>query len=204
MYTVLAESSRGPQIIIYSNAVGLQFHINHKYPATFLVIKNFVLHIMSRFQNEKNKIDLPLAVVSKSGIGMRHNYIGNSSSAASLFELGLKSNEAKHSGFAFSLRKGEPLTVKINATTSEAIQLKSGISSKIKILESFASDQSSDYSDYSANIKRQKTNKKVEFAKRDTIKTKDNPILDERIVKPIESEYISTLGADYINSLPTA
>ena len=158
---------------------------------------------MLRFQNEREKMDLPLAIVSKTGMGMRHNYIGNSSSAASLFELGLKSNEAKHSGFAFSLRKGEPLTVKINATTSEAIRVKTATSGKMKSIESFESDQSSDYSDYST-LKKQKTNKKVEFVKRDTVKLKDNPILDERIVKPIESEYISSLGAEYINSLPTA
>lgn len=202
VYTVIAESSRGPQIILHNNTVALQFHVNHKYPATFLVLKNFVLHVMSRFQNEKEKIDLPLSIVSKTGIGMRHNYIGNSSSAASLFEMGLKSNEAKHSGYAFSLRKGEPLTVKINATTSEAIRLKA--SNKIKSIESFDSDQSSDYSDYSVNIKKQKVNKKVDFLKKDTIKVKDNPVLDERIVKPIEAEYINSLGSDYINGLPTA
>ncbi|OMJ75186.1 hypothetical protein SteCoe_25736 [Stentor coeruleus] len=204
VYMVLAESNRGPQIIIHNNAVSLQFHISNKYPATFLVLKNFVTHMMSRFQNEKEKMDLPLAAVTKMGVGMRLNYVGNSSSAASLFELGLKNNEAKHSGYAFSLRNGEPLTVKINATTSEAIRIRTAISGKLKSVDSFELEQSSDYSDYSNTIKKQKTNRKVEFAKRDTIKIKDNPILDERIVKPIESEYISSLGADYINSLPTA
>ena len=200
VYTVLAESPRGPQIIMYSNIVAMQFHINSKYPATFTVLKNFVQHMMSRFQNEKEKMDLPLAIVSKKGVGMRHTYIGNSSSGASLYDIGLKSNEAKHSGYAFSLRNGQPLTVKINATTSEAIRMRG--SGKMKNVESFDSDESSDYSEYSA--KKQKANKKVEFARKGTVKIKDNPILDERIVKPIESEYISTLGTEYINSLPTA
>ena len=199
VYTVLAESPRGPQIIIYGNCVAVQFHISQKYPSTFIVLKNFVLHMMHRFQNEKDRFDLPLSVITKSGVGMRHNYIGNSSSAASLFELGLKLNEAKHSGYAFSLRKGEPLTVKINATTSEAIRLKN---SKFR-MESFESEESSDFSEYS-NLKRQKTNKKVEFQKKESHKIKDNPILDDRIVKPVESDFINKLGSEYINSLPTA
>lgn len=199
VYTVLAESPRGPQIIMHGNCVAVQFHISNKYPSTFTVLKNFVLHMMHRYQNEKSRFDLPLAVITKTGVGMRHNYIGNSSSAASLFEIGLKLNEAKHSGYAFSLRKGEPLTVKINATTSEAVRLKN---SKFR-MESFESEESSDYSEYSST-KKQKTNKKVEFQKKEIIKVKDNPILDDRIVKPVESDYINKLGSDYINSLPTA
>ena len=202
VYTVIAESPRGPQIIIHSNCVAVQFHISNKYPATFTVLKNFVLHMMHRYQNEKERLDLPLSIITKSGVGMRHNYVGNSSSAASLFELGLKLNEAKHSGFAFSMRKGEPLTVKINATTSEAIRIKN--TAKYRMPESFDSDESSDYSDYSTTMKKQKTNKKVDFHKKEALKVKDNPIIDDRIVKPVESEYITTLGPDYINSLPTA
>jgi len=202
VYTVFAESDRGPQIIVHRNAVGVQFHPNPKYPATFTVVKNFVVYMMSRFQNETAKLDIPLSIVTKSGMGV------SSSMGSAISDTGLRANEAKHSGFAFSLRDGEPLTVKINATTSEAIKLAAptpGLRPRSSIDENSEAEDSSEGSIFSHHsLKRKNTNKKVAFTKKESATARENPILDERIIKPIQSEYINTLGNDFIESLPTA
>mmetsp|Transcript_24857 Transcript_24857/g.24519 ORF Transcript_24857/g.24519 Transcript_24857/m.24519 type:complete len:159 (+) Transcript_24857:442-918(+) len=158
--------------------------------------------MMSRFQNETAKLDIPLSIVTKSGMGV------SSSMGSAISDTGLRANEAKHSGFAFSLRDGEPLTVKINATTSEAIKLAAptpGLRPRSSIDENSEAEDSSEGSIFSHHsLKRKNTNKKVAFTKKESATARENPILDERIIKPIQSEYINTLGNDFIESLPTA
>lgn len=123
VYTVFAESPRGPQVILHHNVVGVQFHVDPKYPPTTTVLNNFVVHMMQRFQTETDKLDFPLSQVSKFGVGMRPGKGTSGSSETKTEKKSLKSNEAKHSGFAFSLRGGEPLTVKLNSTTADVIKL---------------------------------------------------------------------------------
>lgn len=134
VYTVLAESSRGPQIILHYNAVGVQFHISPKYPATELVLRNFVVYMMNKFQNEKERVDLPLRSVDKEFVGVRpggkRNLLEIRGNTPDLMESSIKMNQARHSGFAFSLRSGEPITVMNNATTSEEIRVKTTVSGK--------------------------------------------------------------------------
>lgn len=134
VYTVLAESSRGPQIILHYNAVGVQFHISPKYPATELVLRNFVVYMMNKFQNEKERVDLPLRNVVKEFVGVRpggkRNLLESRGNSQNLTENSITMNKARHSGFAFSLRSGEPITVMNNATTSEEIRVTTTASGK--------------------------------------------------------------------------
>lgn len=181
---------------------------------TFLILKNFVIHMMDRFQNEADKFDLPLRITTKN----MHNFAG--SGAASRFEnqdgilinsqdnndslkYGLRANEAKHSGFAFSLRNGEPLTVKMNSTTSEAVRLKNSSIKPASIMDSFDSSDSEIILE-KERLKRTITNKKVNFTLRRTMSTERINLIDNRIVKPIESDYANTLGQEFISSLPAA
>lgn len=128
IYTVLAESSRGPQILLHLNAVGVQFHVLPKYSASETVLRNFVVYMMNKFQNETVRGDLPLKDVNKEWIGVRPggktNFLEMKSNTLNLLDSNLKTIVPRHSGFAFSLRSGEPLTVQNNATTSEAIRVR--------------------------------------------------------------------------------
>lgn len=133
VFTVLAESERGPQIIIHQNFVGVQFHINSKYPETLEVLRNFVVHMMNVFQAENERLDKPLASVTYMRPAERPNATGGGS------DSGAHTNTAMHSGFAFSLRSGEPLTVRNNATTSEFVKLRTKMVSKEAISEDSSS-----------------------------------------------------------------
>lgn len=62
-FQVFAETARGPQVIIHHNSVGCMFHINPKYPTTVTILKNYVEHLIKRFQKEKDRLDLPLSEV---------------------------------------------------------------------------------------------------------------------------------------------
>jgi hypothetical protein len=131
VFTVLAESERGPQIITHLNFVGVQFHISPKYPATLDVLRNFVVHMMKVFLAEEHRLDLPLAVVTYCRPAERPNLLGGLEGGSK----GEQANTVMHSGHAFSLRRGEPLTVRNNATTSELIKLKTKTSAKDPISE---------------------------------------------------------------------
>ncbi|CAG9323794.1 unnamed protein product [Blepharisma stoltei] len=205
--SVLAESQRGPQIIVHNNAVGVQFHVSSKYPMTFLILKNFVVHMMDRFQNEKDKFDLPLHSVTKAGFyytgfGASRNGSQDTQNANDSEKYGLQANEARHSGFAFSLRNGEPLTVKINSTTSQAIKLKK--MARPRSQESFDSSFSDNNSMLREPVKRTATNKKVDFALKRTLSSGRDQVIDNRIIRPIDAEYANSLGSQVIESLPEA
>mmetsp|Transcript_7935 Transcript_7935/g.15428 ORF Transcript_7935/g.15428 Transcript_7935/m.15428 type:complete len:620 (-) Transcript_7935:28-1887(-) len=139
VFTVLAESERGPQIIIHQNFVGVQFHVNPRYPETLDVLRNFVMHMMKVYQSENERLDLPLASVTYMRPAERPNAIAGGGT-----DSGLHTNTAMHSGYAFSLRSGEPLTVRNNATTSELVKLKTMKSTKeTPITEDSSSSQTS-------------------------------------------------------------
>jgi hypothetical protein len=146
---VLAESVRGPQIILHHNFVGVQFHVNPKYPATLEILRNFVLHMMKTFLSESDRIDLPLAAVT-------YNRPSERPSPAGGMEEETKSGQGKavkHSGYAFSMRSGEPLTVRNNATTGEMVKLKSKVSPKESISEVTLSSMNSGVEQSSSSAK---------------------------------------------------
>lgn len=62
---VLAESARGPQIVTWKdNTVGVMFHIDPKYAQTVTVLRNYVANILTRFEHESERPDLPLALTN--------------------------------------------------------------------------------------------------------------------------------------------
>ena len=64
IFKVLAESPRGPQILLLDNIVATQFHISSKYPTTVLLIRNYVVQMITKLQTESDKLDIPLAAVT--------------------------------------------------------------------------------------------------------------------------------------------
>ena len=50
----IAESTRGPQIIVHGHTAAVQFYINKHLPETCTVLNNFVLHFTNKiYNNEK-------------------------------------------------------------------------------------------------------------------------------------------------------
>lgn len=120
-YTIFAESSRSPQIILYKNAVCTQFHVEPRYPETIVILENFVHHMCEKIYCEKQRMDVPLAAATFQSFGrpaMKEQPAGG------LVQSGHHSiafNTAKHCGFSFS-KRGGPVLVSNNATTANTIK----------------------------------------------------------------------------------
>lgn len=190
VYTVIAESSRGPQIILYRNSVGVQFSIDPKYPRTIAVLNNFVGYMMQRFQLERERFDVPIAFALKDSI------YGAGPRTSSLLEEKnkMKANKAAHSGFAFSMRKGEPLTVQVNAIRGEVMRFSNKLKSPDRHDDSVSGNSNS------TEEKRESPAKRTGFLKKATTMAHIN----EGVIQPVQSEYLSLLGKDFIDSLPLA
>jgi len=70
------------------------------------------MEMIHRSQSSKDRLDIPIKAAYDKGVGAKPGS-----------KFGIKPSEIINSGFAFSLRKGEPLTVNINATTKETIKI---------------------------------------------------------------------------------
>ena len=156
IYRVFAESPRAPLIILHKNAVCTQFHVDPKYPESFILLENFVKHMCEKIYTEKQRMDQPLASVA---------FVGHGKPTMKTFQLkaGVPSghhsiafNTAKHSGFAFS-KRGGPVLVMNNATTSATIKAAA-------TLEESKDSGSSDESSYSFTLtgRRKSIGKSVE------------------------------------------
>lgn len=149
IYKIFAESNRGPMVIMLSNTICTQFHINQKYPETVQMLQNFVVYMSEKIYSEKVRMDVPLSRVSVGGyakpimksapqITLRVVQSGHHS---------IPFNIARHSGYAFS-KRGGPVLVMNNATTVNTIRV---------TLEESEASSSSDESSYSFEMKKKRS-----------------------------------------------
>jgi len=66
-YFVLAESERSPQVVTWGERmIGVQFRIDPKYAETVVILRNFVDRILTGFEQEEARDDIPLSLVEHS------------------------------------------------------------------------------------------------------------------------------------------
>lgn len=149
IYRIFAESNRGPMVIMLSNTICTQFHINPKYPETVQMLQNFVVCMSEKIYSEKVRMDVPLSRVS---IGGYSKPIMKSAPQITLRVVqsghhSIPFNMARHSGYAFS-KRGGPVLVMNNATTVNTIKV---------TLEESEHSSSSDESSYSFEMKKKRS-----------------------------------------------
>ena len=137
-FTILAESDRGPQIILQQNTVGTLFNIDATYANTIKILNNFIEHFLKLYQ-EKPKLDLPLSSVPYTVMTCKpfinHNFINSSrpiTASTTKLETSVYPGEnnpkklrptSSHSGFTISKRRYQPIIVENNATRQGGIQV---------------------------------------------------------------------------------
>jgi hypothetical protein len=95
--TVLAESPRGPSVILQNHSIATQFNITNKYHKTEKVLANFVVHYSDVIFGCDGRIDKPLASVM-------HKHVDD----ADLHDTHRpKTVQKSHSGTTFSKRSNE-------------------------------------------------------------------------------------------------
>lgn len=149
IYTVFAESQRGPMVLLMKNMVCAHFHVHPKYPETVTLVKNFVKFMAEKIYSEKVRMDVPLSVVSVAGYSrpimkaapqITHRIVSTGHHT-------IPFNTARHCGFAFS-KRGGPVLVMNNATTVNTVRAG---------FEATLETDSSEDSSYSYELKRRKS-----------------------------------------------
>lgn len=139
-FTILAESSRSPQIIYMHNTSAILFNIDPTYPESLKVLENFVNHMLLEYQTNQ-KLDKPLSAVPYSVMSIKPFLRNQPSSSRPITASTAKLDTSvypgqdlyltatrlrptsSHSGFAISKRKHEPVVVPNNATRQETIHV---------------------------------------------------------------------------------
>ena len=128
IFKVLAESPRGPQIISLDNIVAAQFHISHKYLQTTLILRNYVVQMITRLQTESDKLDIPLSAVTYSVLPARPTLTCSPNQAR--FDISTQSPVSSYRQTtattfrAHSMNTSRPMTgISNRPTTSSSIRL---------------------------------------------------------------------------------
>lgn len=137
-FSILAESSRSPQVIHMHNTVGTLFNIDQNYPHSLKILQNFIDYMLEVYQ-KLQKLDKPLSSVPYSVIPSKPYFRSQSIISRPITASTAKLDTSfypgqnmfltapklrptsSHSGFAISRRKHEPVIVSNNATSQTSI-----------------------------------------------------------------------------------